>query len=410
MTQHATARPGALGRLVDAQTAGADAGAGAGPTISYLPSRIRRRIATGTGATLVLAVASVTAAGAAQADTQYVVRSGDTVSHIAARTGTSVAAIARVNRLAGTARIRIGQQLTIPTGAVGPAATAAAPAATPQAATHTVVSGDTVSGIAARNGSSVAAIVAANGLSSRGFIRVGQQLTIPSTSAGAAVPAPVATSTPAGTHVVASGESVSGIATRYGTSVAAIAAANGLDSRAFIRVGQRLAIPSAAPTQLVSNNFLGRTYPEAVVASANINKATLLRVGVPPKAQMQATIAATAREMGLDPALAQAVAFQESGFNHASVSPANAIGAMQVIPSAGDWASLLIGRHLNLLDPNDNVTAGVTILRQLVRTSVDLPTAIAGYYQGTTSVRRGGMLADTRVYVANVQTLMTRFR
>jgi len=199
-------------------------------------------------------------------------------------------------------------------------------------------------------------------------------------------------------------------AAHYGTSVAAIAAANGLDSRAFIRVGQRLAIPSAAPTQLVSNNFLGRTYPEAVVASANINKATLLRVGVPPKAQMQATIAATAREMGLDPALAQAVAFQESGFNHASVSPANAIGAMQVIPSAGDWASLLIGRHLNLLDPNDNVTAGVTILRQLVRTSVDLPTAIAGYYQGTTSVRRGGMLADTRVYVANVQTLMTRFR
>ena len=39
----------------------------------------------------------------------------------------------------------------------------------------------------------------------------------------------------------------------------------------------------------------------------------------------------------------------------------------------------------------------------------DLPTAIAGYYQGATSVQRNGMFADTRRYVANVQTHMTRF-
>ena len=39
-----------------------------------------------------------------------------------------------------------------------------------------------------------------------------------------------------------------------------------------------------------------------------------------------------------------------------------------------------------------------------------LPTAIAGYYQGATSVQRNGMFADTRRYVANVQTHMTRFR
>ena len=409
MTQHVNARPDAVGRLDDEQTA--DAGLSAG-------GRLRRRVVTGTGATLVLAVASVGAAAGAQADQQYVVRTGDTVGHIAVRTGSSVAAIARASRLTDVAKIRIGQQLTIPTGATAvPATPAAAAAVTPAAAAparavHTVVSGETVSAIALRTGTSVAAIVAANGLDSRAFIRVGQQLTLPGAASSAAVAgaAPVAARA-AATHTVSAGETVTAIAARYGTSVAAIAAANGLDSRAFIRIGQQLAISGVATpaVQLVSNTFAGRTYPEAVVASANANKATLVSLGVPTRAQMQAKVVATARAMGVDLSLAQAIAFQESGFNHSAVSPANAIGVMQVIPSSGEWASQLLRRHLNLLNPDDNVAADLAILRQLQRTSTDLPSAIAGYYQGATSVQRNGMFADTRVYVANIQTHMTRF-
>jgi soluble lytic murein transglycosylase-like protein len=213
---------------------------------------------------------------------------------------------------------------------------------------------------------------------------------------------------------------VSAIAKKYGTTVAAIVSANGLDSRAFIRAGQTLTIPGATTTtaaatttttsNLVGNTFAGRTYAPAVVASANQNKAALLSMGVPSAAQMQEKVAATARAMGVDASLAQAIAFQESGFNHTAVSPANAIGTMQVIPSSGEWASQLVGRQLNLLDPDDNVVAGVAILRSLLKSSGgDLPTAIAGYYQGATSVKKNGMFADTRRYVANVQTLMTRY-
>jgi hypothetical protein len=44
-----------------------------------------------------------------------------------------------------------------------------------------------------------------------------------------------------------------------------------------------------------------------------------------------------------------------------------------------------------------------------VKTSPDLPTAIASYYQGAGSVKRNGMFSDTRRYVANVQTLMARY-
>jgi len=374
-----------------------------------------RRVATGTGATLALAVVGVTAtAGAAHADDSYTVRSGDTVSHIASRTGSTVTAITRANALADASRIRIGQVLTIPTASSAAAPAPAAPA--PAAASYTVVSGDTVGRIAARHGTTVAAVVAANGLDARAFIRIGQTLAIPGAGGGvAAAPAPAAAAQAAGSvsHTVRTGDTVGAIATKHGTTVAAVVAANGLDARAMIRVGQTLTVPvaAAAPAAAtVGNTFAGRTYADSVVAAANANLATLRSTPAPSKADMQARIATTARSMGVDPALAQAIAFQESGFNHAVVSPANAIGAMQVIPTSGQWASDLVGRQLNLVNPDDNITAGVAILRALVGNAPDLPTAIAGYYQGASSVKKNGMFADTRRYVANVQTHMTRFR
>jgi soluble lytic murein transglycosylase-like protein len=105
----------------------------------------------------------------------------------------------------------------------------------------------------------------------------------------------------------------------------------------------------------------------------------------------------------VDPALAKAFAYQESGFNQRAVSPANAIGTMQVIPSSGEWASDLVGRKLNLLDPYDNATAGVAIIRQLIRTSKNTDYAIAGYYQGQYSVSKHGMYSDTKAYVAAIK-------
>ncbi|QZN87137.1 LysM peptidoglycan-binding domain-containing protein [Cellulomonas sp. C5510] len=382
-----------------------------------------RRFATGTGAIAIAAVAATASAGAAHADEQYTVRAGDTVSHIAARHGTTVGAVRSANGLDARAFIREGQRLTIPTQRTTTTAPTTAPQATGGA--HTVTSGETVSAIAKRYGTTVAAVVSANGLDPRAFIRVGQTLTIPGTGATATTATTAAPQATGGTHTVTSGETVSAIAKRYGTTVAAVVSANGLDSRAFIRVGQTLTIPgtststgatatTTAPqatggTALVGSTFLGRTYAPSVVASANANKASLLAMGVPSRDQMQAKVASTARAMGVDASLAQAIAFQESGFDHTSVSPANAIGTMQVIPTSGDWASDLVGRDLNLLDPDDNVVAGVAILRQLVKTSPDLPTAIASYYQGAGSVKRNGMFSDTRRYVANVQTLMARF-
>jgi LysM repeat protein len=144
------------------------------------------------------AIASERAAGAASRSAQqedgfwYTVRAGDYRSAIAARFGVTVTAIVQANNITNPNLIRVGQQLWIP-GAGAPAPTASPtptgtsePTATPQPTEtpaggfyYTVRSGDTLSGIAARFGTTVTAIMQANNITNPNLIRVGQQLWIP---------------------------------------------------------------------------------------------------------------------------------------------------------------------------------------------------------------------------------------
>jgi soluble lytic murein transglycosylase-like protein len=172
-----------------------------------------------------------------------------------------------------------------------------------------------------------------------------------------------------------------------------------------IHVGQKLRVPATAkPVSPSTNSFAGRTYPQATVSAANRNREALAARSVPSRTQTRAMIVATARRHGVDPTLALAVAWQESGWNQRQVSVANAIGVMQVIPSSGEWASQMVGRRLNLLNTQDNITAGVAILRSLTRSASNTDQAIAGYYQGLASVQKNGMYADTKSYVKAVKS------
>ena len=205
----------------------------------------------------------------------HVVRRGDTLTGIARRHGSSVAALRRANGLSSSL-IRAGQTLRVPgagssSGAVGGAGAASSAASAPRAASatrvasssgpvvHVVRRGDTLTGIARRHGTSVAALRRTNGLSSS-LIRAGQTLRVPgagssSGGSGAAEPASSASASAARVassssapvvHVVRRGDTLTGIARRHGSSVVALRRENGLRS-SLIRAGQTLRVPPARP-------------------------------------------------------------------------------------------------------------------------------------------------------------------
>lgn len=109
--------------------------------------------------------------------TQHVVRSGETISGIAARYAISQAQLITANGLTD-GRVYVGQRLALVPS------TEAAPAPAAAGVTHTIAPGQTLSSIAQRYGTTIRAIQDANGITDPNLVVVGQVLKIPSTSGG----------------------------------------------------------------------------------------------------------------------------------------------------------------------------------------------------------------------------------
>lgn len=273
--------------------------------------------------------------------------------------------------------------------------------------------GDSLFKIARTHGIKVSEILRLNEMPSNAVIRPGQMISLPEQRPEA--------ERPGTTHRVQPGETLVGIAEKYGTTTAVLQKANAMGDSQLIVEGELLTLSGTGATSNraapatdedlphLPASYNGRHYPEATVLAARRNKKTLQGMRLPSRTDMKVTVRATAVRLGVSPTLALAIAQQESGFNMAVVSPANAIGAMQVSPRSGRWASSLVGTRLNLLDPQDNVTAGIAILRALCLAADSESQAIAGYYQGLTSVREHGMFDDTRRFVRTIHVLKARF-
>lgn len=188
-------------------------------------------------------------AGATGQNFTYTVVAGDTLATIAARFGTTSEAIARLNSLNDPNALTLGQKLQIPgssTASQGTTATSGGAAASGgetrgATSTYTVQSGDTLGRIAQRFGTTVAELLRLNNIANADMLKVGQTLTIPGSSGGAAVTAP--TGGQSRTYEVQRGDTLLSIARRFGLTVKDLQTANNIANPDRISVGQKLIIP-----------------------------------------------------------------------------------------------------------------------------------------------------------------------
>jgi LysM repeat protein len=188
---------------------------------------------------------------------------------------------------------------------------------------------------------------------------------------------------PVHVHVVRPGESFFSIAARYHVSPWRLARRNRLSLMRVIVPDQRLVLPAGA--RLTSPS---RTGPPA------------------SRDTVRAAIDHWARVYGVDPALARALAWMESGFQQDVVSSAGALGVMQLLPETWEFVDTVLLGFRTPRTYAGNVRAGVRYLRwQLDEFGGNVRLALAGWYQGARAVRERGLYGETKEFVRIVRAL-----
>jgi LysM repeat protein len=182
-------------------------------------------------------------------------------------------------------------------------------------------------------------------------------------------------------YVVRSGDTLTAIAADSGTTVAALAAANDLDPDDLLPAGARLRLPGTR---------IRAAWPEEDVSEAAV----------------QSSVDRFAAQARVDPRLARAVAWVESGYQANVRSSTGDWGPMQVSAPAWDYVeSNLVGGALPHTT-SGNIRVGILYLRRLLEEfGGDRRLAVAAYHQGAASVRRYGLLPETQAYVGTVEAI-----
>ncbi len=152
------------------------------------------------------AVANAPAAAGAVAG-EYKVQKGDIAYNVAKKNGVSLKALKEANANVDLGKLKVGQVIQVPAGAGAPAqahgtkaehaaAADTASGTTGETVSYTVKGGDSLTKIAKKFGTSVKAVRAANGLKGND-IKVGQKLKVPAKAAAPAAAEPAPTASPA---------------------------------------------------------------------------------------------------------------------------------------------------------------------------------------------------------------------
>ena len=269
-------------------------------------------------------------ASVAAAPTTYKVASGDTVSSIAGRYGLSTASVLALNGLGWKSIIYPGQLLTLSKSAAAPIVTPAPTAGTGTGTgRYKIVTGDTISHIAASFGVSTQSVLSANSLGWSSVIYPGQTLAIPGQIAPTAVTPPVAVTPSVATappntaqtsYLIKSGDTISSIATKHRVTIQAILNANSLSWSSIIYAGRTLIIPGDSSFASVP---AGVTAMNAEMAA---NAAIIVSVG---------------KQLGVSDyalVISLATAMQESSLRNLNWGDRDSLGLFQQRPSTG-WGT-----------------------------------------------------------------------
>ena len=200
----------------------------------------------------------------------YTVQSGDTLSGIALKFSTTSSKLAQLNSISNPNLIYVGQRLLVNQSSNSNSSSSGQSSSTTtnteaSAASYTVKSGDTLSGIASQYNTTVNQIVSLNQLSNPNLIYVGQVLKLKNsqtTNLSSSSSSPTAATT-ADTYTVKAGDTLSAIASRYSTSSSTLASLNSLSNPNLIYVGQVLKVSSNASTSSSTSSSANSTVTTA---------------------------------------------------------------------------------------------------------------------------------------------------
>jgi N-acetylmuramoyl-L-alanine amidase len=300
----------------------------------------------------------------------------------------------------------------------------AAPAVASADFLHVVSPGESLTSVAAADGLTIAELAAANGISPGSELVAGSTLAIPpqgsdETSSGSPVSTGEDTgstyeaATPAtssgGSYVVQPGDTLSAIAARAGVSVATLAAENGLNPADYLLSGSVLSLSGTGSTSGSSSGSGDAAQSQPVGAPAEGSAG-----GPPyptPERVSASEVGSIAASDDVPASFADAIGWQESGFNNDEVSPDDAIGVMQILPGTWQWiTSSLASEPISSDSAYGNVQGGVLMLHSLLAaTGGSESMAAAGYYQGLPSVEKNGVYPSTQQYVNSVMSLASSY-
>lgn len=194
---------------------------------------------------------------------------------------------------------------------------------------------------------------------------------------------------------IAPGDSLSGIARHFGVPVERLVVTNGLRNRHRIRAGMLLRVPMG----------VDELDPRTLAALPDDLE------DHPERLQLVVHFERWAHEYDIEPDLLKAVGWVESRWRSNALSNRGAIGIGQLMPDTVEFVSKrLVGETLNPWRPDQNIKMSAAFLRYLLdETNDDSVMALAAYYQGLGAVRRQGIYAQTRPYVARVMRARRHF-